>query len=184
MENIIIQIEQFLLKNAWGVIIAGVIASILGSFLCYIFRKMVNYIQEKLQIRKKKHNTIKYALGFYRGAAAEYSKYSSYRQILLVGDIIMDALYVGLKIVVYLLIAIIFINLLNDVFLDLTIIAIVSFMIYPQLSKFKDIRKAYELTYDHIFGKDFTKKCIDGAFETLEKEQKEKDDVPNEKSVK
>ena len=169
MENIVKLIEDFLLKNVWGVIIAGVIASILGSFLCYIFRKIVDYLREKLQIRKKKHNTIKYALGFYRGAAAEYSKYSSYRQILLVGDIIMDALYVGLKIVVYLLIAIIFINLLNDVFLDLTIIAIVSFMIYPQLSKFKDIRKAYELTYDHIFGKDFTKKCIDRAFETLEK---------------
>ena len=184
MENIVKLIEDFLLKNVWGVIIAGVIASILGSFLCYIFRKIVDYLREKLQIRKKKHNTIKYAFGFYRGAAAEYSKYSSYRQILLVGDIIMDALYVGLKIVVYLLIAIIFINLLNDVFLDLTIIAIVSFMIYPQLSKFKNIRKAYELTYDHIFGKDFTKKCIDGAFETLEKEQKEKDDVPNKKSVK
>ena len=183
MENIVKLIEDFLLKNVWGVIIAGVIASILGSFLCYIFRKIVDYLREKLQIRKKKHNTIKYALGFYRGSAAEYSKYSSYRQILLVGDIIMDALYVGLKIVVYLLIAIIFINLLNDVFLDLTIIAIVSFMIYPQLSKFKEIRKAYELTYGYIFGKDFTKKCIDGAFETLEKKQKEKDDVPNKESV-
>lgn len=184
MENIVTLIEDFLLKNVWGVIIAGIIASILGTFLCYIFRKIVDYLREKLQIRKQKQKTIKYALGFYRGAAAEYSKHSSYRQILLVGDIIMDALTVGLKIVVYLLIAIIFINMLNDVFLDLVIIAIVSFMIYPQLSKLKDIRNAYELTYNHIFGKDFTKKCIDGAFETLEKEQKEKDDATNEKSEK
>ena len=68
--------------------------------------------------------------------------------------------------------------------LVLDIVVAVSFMIYPQLSKFKDIRKAYELTYDHIFGKDFTKKCIDGAFEMLEKKQKEKDDVPNKESVK
>lgn len=184
MEKVVTLIEQFLLKNVWGVIIAGIIASILGTFLCYLFRMIVNYLRNKFQVRKKKQKTIDYALNFYRGAAAEYSKHSSYRQILLVGDIIMDALYVGLKIIVYLLISIIFINMLNDVFLDLTIVAIVSFMIYPQLSKLKDIRKAYELTYDHIFGEDFTKKCIDGAFETLEKKQKEKDDVPNEKSAK
>lgn len=184
MDNIFTLIENFLLKTVWGVIIAGIIASMLGTLSCYLFKKIVDYLREKLQIRKKKQNTIKYALNFYRGAAAEYSKHSSYCQILLVGDIIMDTLYVGLKIVIYLFIATIFINMLNDVFLDLTIIAIVSFMIYPQLSKLKDIREAYELTYDHIFGKDFTKKCIDGAFETLEKGQKEKDNVSNEKSVK
>lgn len=143
MDNIFTLIENFLLKNVWGVIIAGIIASILGTLSCFIFKKIVNYLMEKIQVRKKKQKVIKYALGFYRGAAAEYSKRSSYRQILLVGDIIMDALSVGLKIVVYLLIAIIFINMLNDVFGDLAIIAIVSFMIYPQLSKFKDLRKAY-----------------------------------------
>jgi len=184
MNNIFTLIENFLLKNVWGVIIAGIIASMLGTLSCYLFKKIVDYLRRKFQVRKKKQTVVKYALGFYRGAAAEYSKHSSYRQILLVGDIIMDALSLGLKIVVYLLIAIIFINMLNDVFLDLAIIAIVSFMIYPQISKLKDIRKAYELTYNHIFGEDFTKKCIDGAFESLEKEQKEKDDALNKKAVK
>jgi len=72
MENIITQIEEFLLKNAWGVIIAGIIASMLGTFICFIFRKTVEHFSKKYKIRKTKQRTITYALSFYRGAIAEY----------------------------------------------------------------------------------------------------------------
>ena len=121
-------------------------------------------------------------MNFYRGAVAEYSKCSSYRQILLVGDYIIDTLSIGIKIVVYLSITIIFIIISGNVFLDLTIITIGSFVIYPQFSSLKEIKRSYKQTYDYIFGEDFTQKCIGGAFETLKKHNSEKNDVPNDKS--
>lgn len=173
METIISQIEQFLLKNAWGVIIAGIIASILGTLLCYLFRKLLDYLTKKFKIHKKKQKTVKYLTGFYRGAAATYSKTSSYRQTLLVGDYILDVIHVGLTIIVYILIAGIFMIMSKNLLLDMAIIFICSFMIYPQYKKYKEIKYGYELTYDLIFGKDFTQKCIDGAFETLEKNKEE-----------
>ena len=51
MENFISQIEHFILKNAWGVILAGAIASILGTLLCYLFRKLRDYLAKKYKIR-------------------------------------------------------------------------------------------------------------------------------------
>ncbi len=171
METIISQIEQFLLKNAWGVIIAGIIASILGTLVCYLFRKLLDYLTKKLKIHKKKQKTVKYLTGFYRGAAATYSKTSSYRQTLLVGDYILDIIHVGLTIIVYILIAGIFMIMSKNLLLDMAIIFICSFMIYPQYKKYKEIKYGYELTYDLIFGKDFTQKCIDGAIDTLKNNQ-------------
>ena len=171
METIISQIEQFLLKNAWGVIIAGIIASILGTLLCYLFRKLLDYLTKKFKIHKKRQKTVKYLTGFYRGAASTYSKTSSYRQTLLVGDYILDVIHVGLTIIVYILIAGIFIIISKNLLLDMAIIFICSFMIYPQYKKYKEIKNGYELTYDLIFGKDFTQNCIDGAIDTLKKEK-------------
>lgn len=177
MENIIIQIEQFLLKNAWGVIIAGVIASMLGTLLCYLLGKIYNWSLKKYNLQRKKERFINYTESFYRGAAASYSKFSSYRQILLVGDYIIDIFYLGIKIVTCLLVTCILIFVLKDVLWSLAIIAICSFVLYPQYTKLKKLIMSYKQTYNYIFGKDFTKKCIDGAIETLsnEKDNNEKD---------
>ena len=174
MENIIAQTEEFLLKNAWGVIIAGIIASVLGTVLCFIFRKIIEYLRKKFQIRKKRKRTLKYTLGFYRGAIAEYSKYSSYRQVLLVGDYIIDTLYTGLRIMIYLGATCILICISKSIWIDLFLIAICSFIIYPHCMNLKEIERSYKQTYNYIFGEDFTKKCVDGAMETLKKEQDEK----------
>lgn len=173
MEIIFSQVEQFLLKNAWGVIIAGIIASILGTLLCYLFRKLLDYLTKKFIIHKKKQKTLKYIKGFYRGAAAAHSKTSSYRQALLVGDFVLDAFHVGMTIIVYILVAGIFIIMSKNLLLDMAIIFFCSFMIYPRYKEYKEIKKGYEFTYDKVFGKDFTQKCIDGAFETLEKNKEE-----------
>ena len=62
MENIIIQIEQFLLKNAWGVIIAGVIASMLGTLLCYLLGKIYNWSLKKYNLQRKKERFINYTM--------------------------------------------------------------------------------------------------------------------------
>ncbi len=173
MENFISQIEQFILKNAWGVILAGAIASILGTLLCYLFRRLWVYLRTKFKIRKKKQKTVKYLKGFYRGAAAAHSKTSSYRQALLVGDYVLDVFHVGLTIIVYILVAGIFIIMSNDLLLDIAIIFICSFMIYPRYREYKEIKKGFEMTYDKVFGDDFTQKCIDGAIDTLKKKNKD-----------
>ena len=171
MENIIAQIEDFLLKNAWGVIIAGIIASVLGTIICFVFRKIVEYLRKKFQIRKKRKRTLKYTLGFYRGAIAEYSKYSSYRQVLLVGDFLIESIFEGLKIVIYIVITCLFVCLSDGLLLHMILIALCSFIITPHLLNLKELKQSYKLTFDHIFGKDFSNKCVDGAFETLKKEQ-------------
>lgn len=182
MDNFIAQVEQFLLKNAWGVIIAGVIASLLGSLLCFLAKKIVKFLREKYQIKKKRKKTFDYTLAFYRGAIAEYSKYSSYRQALLVGDFIIDFLFVGLKIIIWIGATCILICITNSLWIDLALITICSFMIYGYCMSIKEINQSFKQTYNYIFGEDLTKKCVEGAFETLKKEQKEKDDVPNEES--
>lgn len=81
------QAEQFLLNNALGAIIGGIIATILGSILCYLSRKIWSYIQRKYKKQRTKQKKIDQTVAFYRGAAAAYSKESSYKQILLVGII-------------------------------------------------------------------------------------------------
>lgn len=173
MENIVAKIEQFLLNNAWGVIIGGIIASIVGTLLCFAFKKLIEFLRKKLHVRKKKQKFLKYTVGFYRGAAAEYSKPSSYRQVLLVGDFIMDSIFEGLRILVYILATCIFICISENLWLDLILIAVCSFMIYPHYANLKEMKEAYRKTYDYIFGEDFTKKCVDGAIETLKKKQEE-----------
>lgn len=179
MENIIAQIEDFLLKNAWGVITGGIIASLLGSVLCYLYKKAVEYLWKKFKIRKNRKRFINYTLEFYRGAAASYSKTCSYRQILLVGDYVIDFLSESLKILVYLIVTCIFINILDNLLLDLVLITICSFMLYPHFINLKEIEHAFKETYDYIFGKDFTQKCIEGAKETMEKHQDENKDKDN-----
>lgn len=179
MENFIAKIEQFLLNNAWGIIIGGIIASIVGTILCYAFKKLLDFLKKKYNIRKNKQRFLKYTMVFYRGAAAAYSKLSSYRQVLLVGDFIMDSLFEGLKILVYLLVTSIFISISESLWIDLILIAICSFMIYPCYSNLKEMKKAYRQTYDYIFGEDFTKKCVDGAIETLKKKQEEDNEDSN-----
>ena len=171
MENIISQIEQFILKNAWGVILAGAIASVLGTLLCYLFRKLRDYLAKKYKIRKKKQKTKRYMSSFYRGAVASYAKLSSYRQVLLVGDCIIDIVCVSLKIIAYLLVACIFIIMSNNLFLDMVIIAVCSFMIYPQVIIIKETEKAFKMTYDYVFGVDHMDKIMKGAFDTLKKNQ-------------
>ena len=177
MEKVIALIEQFLSKNAWGVIIGGIIASILGTLLCYVFRKTVDFFRKKYQVRKKKQYFLDYALGYYRGQAAVYSMNSSYRQILFVGDFILGALFSGLKIIAYLLITSILISMLNNIFLDLAMVALCSFMIYPQIANLKEIRKAYVLVFKTVFGEDFIQKAVDGAVESLMKRQNEKNNA-------
>ena len=179
MEDIISKTEQFLLNNAWGVIIGGVIASIFGALLCFAFKKLIEFLGKKLNIRKKKQKFLKYTMGFYRGAAAEYSKLSSYRQVLLVGDFIMDSIFEGLKILVYLLATCILISISEHLWLDLLLIAVCSFMIYPCYSNLKEIKEAFVKTFDYIFGEDFTKKCVNGAIETLKKKKEEAEEDPN-----
>ena len=177
MEKVIALIEQFLLNNAWGVIIAGIIASVLGTLLCYVFRKTVDYFRKKYQLRKNKLFFVDYALGFYRGLAAGYSMNSSYHQILLVGDLILGALFSGLKIIAYLSITSILISMLNNIFLDLAMVALCSFMIYPQIASLKEIRKTYVHIFNKIFGEDFIQKAVDSAIESLKKRQNEKNNA-------
>jgi len=184
MENIITQIEEFLLKNAWGVIIAGIIASMLGTFICFIFRKTVEHFSKKYKIRKTKQRTITYALSFYRGAIAEYSKYSSYRQVLLVGDFLIESIFEGLKILIYIAITCLFVCISDGLLLHMTLIAICSFMISPHFSNLKELKQSYKLTFDHIFGKGFTERCIDGAMETLKKAQDDNKDNGNKTDSK
>ncbi|MBO4613771.1 MAG: hypothetical protein J5709_01485 [Bacteroidales bacterium] len=186
MENIFLKMEQFLLNNAWGVIIAGIIASIVGTALCYAFKKLIEFLKKKLNIKKEKQRFLKYTEGFYRGASAAYSKHSSYRQVLLVGDFLMDALFEGLKILVYLLATSIFISFSESLWIDLLLIAVCSFMIYPRYLSLRNIEKTYKQTYDYIFGEDFTEKCVKGAIETLKKKQEdanEESDTQNTKSL-
>lgn len=184
MENFITKIEQFLLNNAWGVIIGGIIASIVGTILCYAFKKLLDFLRKKYNIRKNKQRFLKYTVDFYRGAAAAYSKTSSYRQVLLVGDFIMDSLFEGLKILVYLLATSIFISISESLWIDLLLIAVCSFMIYPRYLSLRNIERSYKQTYDYIFGEDFTKKCVDGAIGTLKKKQEEVDEDPNNPNSK
>ena len=57
--------------------------------------------------------------------------------------------------------------------MDLAIIFICSFMIYPRYREYKEIKKGFEMTYDKIFGENFTQKCIDSAIDTLKKKNKD-----------
>jgi hypothetical protein len=180
MENIIAKIEQFLLNNAWGVIIGGIIASIVGTLLCLAFKKLIEFLRKKLSIRHNKQKFLKYTMGFYRGATAEYSKQSSYHQVLLVGDFIMDSIFEGLKILVYLLVTCIFICISENLWLNLLLIAVCSFMIYPRYTNLKEMKEAYRKTYDYIFGEDYTKKCVDGAIESLKKKKEEVNEGMND----
>ena len=178
MDNIFEKIEQFLLNNAWGVIIGGIIASVVGTLLCLTFKKIIESLKKKLNIRKKKQRFLKYTAGYYRGYAAAYSIPSSYRQVLLVGDFLMDSLFEGLKIMVYLMVTCIFIGLSKSLLINMLLIVLCAFGAYTHYLKLKEIKESYQKTFDSIFGEDFTKRCVDGAIESLKKHsdgQKESD---------
>ena len=169
MDNIFEKIEQFLLNNAWGVIIGGIIASVVGTVLCLTFKKIIEYLKKKFNIRKKKQRFLKYTVSFYNGAAAEYSKNSSYHQVLLVGDYLMNSLFEGLKIIVYLVVTCIFVGLSKISLLDMLLIAVCAFLVYTRYLKLKEIKESYHQTFNYIFGEDFTKKCVEGAIESMKK---------------
>ena len=63
------------------------------------------------------------------------------------------------------------------------IIFICSFMIYPQYKRLKEVEMGYELTFDHVFGKDFAQKCVEGAMDSLKKNKdnhQESEDEPGQ----
>lgn len=179
MDNIFEKIEQFLLNNAWGVIIGGIIASVVGTVLCLTFKKIIEFLKKKFNIRKKKQRFLKYTVGYYRGYAAAYSIPSSYRQVLLVGDFLMDSLFEVLKIMVYLIVTCIFIGLSRSLLINLLLIVVSAFGVYTRYLKLKEIKKSYQMTFDSIFGEDFTKKCVEGAIESMKKHSDSQDEPDN-----
>ncbi len=180
METIISQIEQFLLKNAWGVIIGGIISSMLGALLCYLIKNIIRYLNKKYRILQKRQKSLSFKRGYHRGAAAAHSEESTYRQVLLAGDYILDVLFIGLKILVCFFVASIFIIMSNNLFLDMLIIFVCSFMIYPQYNKLKESRTGFDMTYYLVFGEDFFQQCEERAIESFEVNQEEQKQTSDE----
>ena len=99
------------------------------------------------------------------GARAAMAKTSSYKQILLVGDYIIDIMRYSLRIILYAFVAVIVVILLrNGILWGLPIIISVFFITFDLL-KINQLRKYYEQNIELIFGKDYLDRELESALD-------------------
>lgn len=148
------------LKNAvespWGIFIGSVVASLLATLL-------YKQIEKTVKKNRLKRWFIKTATTFRYGYRASAAKESSYRQILYVGDYIVDMLYLCLRILLTAIIALTFVIVLQTYVLWGIPVIVASFIISLDVMEFRAIRKLYNQTIEYIYGKEYMDHEVEAA---------------------
>lgn len=148
------------LKNAiespWGIFIGSVIASLLATLLYKLIEK---YVKKN----RAKRWFIKAATSFRYGFRASEAKTSSYKQILYVGDYIVDMLYLCLRIFLTAIIALTFVLVLHSYILWGIPVIVASFIITLDVMKIRTLRVYYNQTIEYIYGKEYMDHEVEAA---------------------
>lgn len=151
-------VSNFFTNTLFGVILCSIIASLLATLLY----KMV---ERRIKVHHAKSIFYDKAFAFMLGARAAMAKTSSYKQILLVGDYIIDIMRYSLRIILYAFIAVIMVVLLRNGILWGLPIIISAFFITFDLLKINQLRKYYEQNVELIFGKDYLDREFESAID-------------------
>ena len=150
---------EFLIKaveSPVGIFIGSVIASLLATLL-------YKQIEKSVKKNRMKRWFIKVATSFRYGFRASEAKSSSYKQILYVGDYIVDMLYLCLRILLTAIIALIFVIVLQNYILWGIPVIVASFIITLDVMKFRSLRELYNQTIEYIYGKEYVDHEVEAA---------------------
>lgn len=103
-------IIKFITESPIGVFMSSIIASVIATGL---YKLVSAYISKQ----RKRKQIVKYVSSFCLGARAAQAKSSSYKQILLVGDYLIDILILCTRVVVVSIVALLIVILLKDWYL-------------------------------------------------------------------
>ena len=144
------------IESPLGIFIGSVIASLLATLL-------YKQIEKSVKKNRAKRWFIKVAMSFRYGFRASAAKESSYRQILYVGDYIVDMLYIFLRIFLTAIIALTFVIVLQNYVLWGIPVIVASFMITLDVMKFRTLRGYYNQTVEYIYGKEYMDHEVEAA---------------------
>ena len=150
---------EFLIKaieSPVGIFIGSVIASLLATLL-------YKQIEKSVKKNRFKRWFIKVATSFRYGFRASEAKSSSYKQILYVGDYIVDMLFLFLRIFLTAIIALTFVIVLQSYVLWGVPVIVASFIITLDVMKFRTLRGYYNQTVEYIYGKEYMNHEVDAA---------------------
>ena len=155
-------ILKFFTESSWGVFISSILASLIATGL---YKLGQVYITKQ----RNKNRFVRYVSAFCLGARASTAKSTSYKQILLVGDYIIDIMIKCTRIICVLVVATLFVVLLRNVWLWGIPIILASFLITIDVLKIRKLRMLYSQTFEMVYGTDYldreTYAAIDSAKE-------------------
>lgn len=150
--------SNFFTNTLFGVILCSIIASLLATLLYKV-------VEHRIKVRHAKSIFYDKAFAFMLGARAAMAKTSSYKQILLVGDYIIDIMRYSLHIILYAFITLIVVILLRNGILWGLPIIISAFFITFDLLKINQLRKYYEQNIELIYGKEYLDRELESAID-------------------
>lgn len=151
-----VDVFKNVMESPLGIFIGSVVASLIATLL-------YKQIEKSVKKNRARRWFVKVATAFRYGFRASEAKSSSYKQILYVGDYIIDMLYVFLRIFLTAIIALMLVAVLRNYILWGVPVIVASFLITFDIMKFRTLRKYYNQTIEYIYGKDYIDHEVEAA---------------------
>jgi len=152
------------IESPVGILSISIIGSILGTWLYKSCQKLYIKASGKVKNTRFKNRLIKVGEMFCSGYTASYAENKShFHQLLHVNKFTISLLMDGLRIVIFVSMAIGLLILFQEYFVArAVIIALSSIIIAVQYQKIKFLFQTYQIMYDHVFGDEYKKHMMDG----------------------
>ena len=144
------------MESPLGIFVGSVIASLFATLL-------YKQIEKSVKKNRAKRWFMKVAMSFRYGFRASEAKTSSYKQILYVGDYIVDMLFLCLRILLTAIITLTLVIVLQSYILWGVPVIVASFIITLDVMKFRTLRVYYNQTIEYIYGQEYINHEVEAA---------------------
>lgn len=163
------EIINFLKSDFWGLIILGLLSSLIAS-LAYDFLKMkFKSTHQKIKKRRFVKRLVEIATSFAQGSRAVHAQHgTTFQQAVLIGDYIIKTIVLVGWILVYLLLSIATLVVLDDLLRWVPVI-VFSAIITIRYKKLKQHLGFFEQTFEIAYGEKYFKDELHGQTEYWDK---------------
>ncbi len=168
------KIINFLKTDIWGLIILGVVSSILAGIIYDFLKSKYKSTHQTIKKKRFTKRLVEIATSFGQGSRAVYAQNgTTFQQAVLVGDYIIKTIILVGWILFYLLMSIATLVILGDI-LSWVPVIIFSVIITIRYKKLKQHLEYFDQTFKIVFGEKYFKDELQGKKEYWDKLFKDK----------
>lgn len=165
----VIQFLESYKESVWGVLLLGAMGSILGTIIWYLVGYIIKRTNKYLRYRKVRSLFKNYIRSFSLGYLVGDANTSSYKQIIIVFDRLLQIVLIIFRITLTMLITLIICSIIQNYWIECICVALsASLVVYNILTLKREIR-LFSACFEMVFGEETINKAQKNAFEELKK---------------